>query len=395
MKPASLPEATAHSGGLAVGVVVAAGVVAALHVGKAPIATPLLQSGFGIDLGMAGWLTAVFALLGLFGGIPAATLVSAAGDRRMLNLGLLIIAAGAAIGALAPVFSILLASRILEGLGFLLVTVAGPAVLQRVVNGSRRDAALALWSCFMPAGMALAMLVGPFFTEWRSLWWATGSLAIAILGLSALTVPTGRMANRIPWRAVLTDALAVFGQKGPVLLATCFALYSLMFFALFSFLPVLLMERMGVAHGTAGLLSALASGVNMIGNLAAGYCLAASISRSRLIAIAGLAMGISGLGIFLPGLPNAGTFLLCLLFSAVGGLIPATLLASAPLVARPAGLMPAVVGLLMQGSNLGQVTGPIAIGGAIGALGWPAAAGAVLTAALGILAVARASPTNN
>jgi MFS family permease len=174
----------------------------------------------------------------------------------------------------------------------------------------------------------------------------------------------------------------VLTSKGPVLLAVCFALYSLMFFALFSFLPVLLMEQMEIAHGTAGLLSALATGANIIGNLGAGYLLARGTSRSALLAGAYLIMGLAGIGIFLQVFGDTPTFLLCILFSAVGGLIPATLISSAPLLALSAALAPVVIGLVMQGSNLGQVIGPVAVGGAIGIHGWTAAAGIVLIAAL-------------
>jgi len=67
------------------------------------------------------------------------------------------------------------------------------------------------------------------------------------------------------------------------------------------------------------------------------------------------------------------TFILCLLFSGIGGLIPATLLSAAS--------GPVAVGLVMQGSNLGQVVGPAAVGGAISLFGWPAAAGIVVASA--------------
>ena len=49
---------------LVVWVVLGCGVVAALHLGKAAIATPLLQADLGVDLAGAGWLTGIFAVLG-------------------------------------------------------------------------------------------------------------------------------------------------------------------------------------------------------------------------------------------------------------------------------------------------------------------------------------------
>nr|WP_222912071.1 MFS transporter [Pseudomonas sp. DNDY-54] len=361
--------------------VLGCGVVAALHVGKAAIATPLLQADLALSLGQAGWLTGIFAVLGVVGGAPAGALVAAVGDRRSLLVGLLTMAIAGAVGALTDAYSVLLASRLVEGLGFLLTIVAGPALLQRLTTGAQRDMAFSLWSCFMPCGMAIAMLVGPFFQTWASFWWASSALAAMAAVTTLYCVPEGGSHAGLALRSMIGGIRQLLSSKGTVLLACCFALYSLMFFALFSFLPVLLMERMNVTYQTAGLLAALASVINVSGNLAAGHLMAHGAGRTLLIAVASCLMGLSGIGIFLGLFPAMPTFLLCLLFSAIGGLIPATLLASAPLLAPHASLVPIAVGLIMQGSNLGQLVGPVAVGSATAAYGWSAAGAVVLISA--------------
>ncbi|MDF0583688.1 CynX/NimT family MFS transporter [Bradyrhizobium yuanmingense] len=365
-----------------VSIVVGSGVVAAIQMGKAAIATPMLQKDFGLDLAAAGWLTGILAVLGLLGGIPAGSLVARAGDRRSLLVGLWLLILGAVIGALATGYAVLLASRILEGAGFLLIIVAGPAILNRAVPSGQQDVPLALWSCFMPAGIALAMLVGPFFSDWRTLWWGSAGLAAITIAAAWMSIPAAPKRISASWRRTMSDAMRVAASKGPLLLAGCFALYSLMFFALFSFLPVLLMERMNIPHGTAGMLSALATASNIVGNVAAGYLLARGARRSVLLVAAYLAMGFSGPGIFLQIFGDTPTFLLCILFAAVGGLMPAVLISSIPLLAPSAALIPVVTGLVMQGSNLGQVAGPVAVGIAVETHGWPAALAINLIAAL-------------
>ncbi|MCS0595401.1 MFS transporter [Massilia agri] len=381
----------AHSGAGwgAVALVVAAGIVTAFQAGKAAIATPWLLADMGLDLSAAGWLTGIFALLGILGGIPAGALVARVGDRPVLLAGLAAALLGAVLGALAPDYAVLLGARILEGLGFLFITVAGPAILERAVLPARREFAFGLWSCFMPAGLALAMGVGPQYGDWRNLWWASAGLAAAVLAAAALLPPAPARAS-LPMRSIGGDALSVLGNRRAVLLALCFALYSLMFFALFGFLPVLLVERMGVDGQAAGLLAALAAAANIIGNLAAGRLLARGAQRFVLLAAACLAMGLAAPGIYLQWFGALPTLLLCILFSAVGGLVPATLISSAPLLAREAGLAPVVLGLLMQGSALGQVLGPIFVGGAIQAHGWQAAAWIVLASALAAAGAASA-----
>lgn len=380
------PAASSKQPAPRVWLIVACGIVAALHAGKAAIATPMLRSDLQLSLGEVGWLTGIFAFLGLLGGAAAGAVVATTGDRRTLVAGLAVMSVAGAVGALAPSYPVLLASRLVEGLGFLLIIVAGPALLNRLATGGQRDIAFSLWSCFMPCGMALAMLAGPLFPSWQSFWWAGAGLA-AVAAAMVFRVP-GRPARREQNQEGLVSGVRrLFASRGTPLLASALALYSLMFFALFAFLPVLLMERMDVTHTSAGLLAALASAINVSGNLAAGALMARGASRASLIIVAGGVMGASGLGIFLGIFPALATFLLCLLFSAVGGLIPATLLASAPLLAPQATLIPIAVGLLMHGSNLGQLLGPVAVGSATAAFGWSAAAAVVGASALATCAI--------
>ena len=370
--------------------IVGAGVVASLQVGKVIIAAPLLRQDMGLDLASIGTLTAVFSLLGVVGGIAAGGVIARFGARRMLLLGLLATALGTAMGAMAPSYGLLLASRVVEGLGFLMITVAGPAALQRMVSTSGRDFAFALWSCYMPTGMAIAMLASQAFDRWQAYWWCAGAAVVVALASVAALVPAGESTASAPlsWRGMRQDTVDTLGASGPVLLALSFTLYSLMFFALFTFLPVLLMEQLGLTLAQAGLYSAIASAANIIGNLGAGVLLARGWRRSTLIACASATMGVVALLIFQSVLPAMPTFLLCVLFSAVGGLIPATLLGSAPLVAPRPALTAASVGLVMQGSNLGQVIGPVTVGGVIDRYGWGAASYVVLAAAVGGLVIA-------
>ena len=380
--------AVGHQHWGAVLAIVGAGVVAALQVGKVIIAAPLLRKDMGLDLASIGTLTAVFSILGMVGGIAAGGVIARFGARRMLILGLAATAVGTAVGALAPGYGVLLGSRVIEGLGFLMITVAGPAALQRIVTGGRRDFAFALWSCYMPAGMAIAMLASQAFDDWHAYWWCAGVAAgVALASIVVLAPPTPRGAG-LSWQGLRQDTVDTMGAAGPMLLALSFTLYSLMFFALFTFLPVLLMEQLGLTLAAAGLYSAIASAANVVGNLGAGVLLARGWRRSTLIACASAVMAAVSLLIFGSALPAMTTFLLCVLFSAVGGLIPATLLGTAPLVAPRPALTAASVGLVMQGSNLGQVIGPVAVGGAIDRYGWTSASFIVAAAGLAGVLVA-------
>ncbi|MEP7312301.1 MAG: MFS transporter [Pseudomonadota bacterium] len=361
----------------------AAGVVAALQVGKAAVAIPLLQMELGLSLGAVAWLAAIFPLIGAFGGVPAGSAVTAIGDRRILMAGLLVIAVGSAVGAAAASYSLLLLSRVVEGLGFLLIVVAAPTILRRITAERRRDQVLAGWSCFIPIGMSLVLVAGPLFPGWRELWWTTSALAAITALVVWLTVPAAAQVRAASWQDLAADVAATVQDRRPLWLALSFGLYSVMYYAMFSFLPVMLIERMGVTNRVAGLMSAVAVAANIVGNLSAGALLSRGFGRSTLLIAASLCMGVAALGIYLPLLPDLPTFLLCVLFSGVAGAVPATLLSSASLFAPRAALVPVTVGLVIQGSNLGQIAGPALLGNLVAIYGWSAGAPVVgLTALL-------------
>jgi predicted MFS family arabinose efflux permease len=234
----------------------------------------------------------------------------------------------------------------------------------------------------MPSGMALAMLTGPWFNDWRQLWTATAMMSALIAAMAIWVVPRGAKrpevhARRDGWRQVWrSPARAMAGT---------FLLYSLMFFALFAFLPVLLQQRMQVSTTVVGLLAAAASAVNVVGNLAAAPILK-RVGREVLCRAAAIVMGLCALGIFLPVAGPSTAFALCLAFSAVGGLIPASLLSAIPEVTSGPDQGALAAGLLMQGSNLGLALGPLLIGSAVDSLGWSAGAAWVVASALAMAA---------
>ena len=146
--------------------------------------------------------------------------------------------------------------------------------------------------------MAVAMLASQAFADWHAYWWCAGAAALLALACVALLAPPSAAGASLSWRGLRQDTIDTLGTAGPVLLSLTFMLYSLMFFALFSFLPVLLMERLGLSLAQAGLYSAIATAANVIGNLGAGMLLARGWRRSTLIAIACASMALIALLIF-------------------------------------------------------------------------------------------------
>ncbi|MFG3757141.1 MFS transporter, partial [Klebsiella pneumoniae] len=92
-----------------------------------------------------------------------------------------------------PSYRVLFAARLLEGFGYLLITVSAPSVLQRIADPARRDVVFALWSSFMPTGMAIAMLAGPLLGNWRAVWGSGAVFAVlAVIAVSVVVPPATR-----------------------------------------------------------------------------------------------------------------------------------------------------------------------------------------------------------
>jgi MFS transporter, DHA1 family, inner membrane transport protein len=378
------------SDGTALTLVIGAGIVSAFQVGKAPVALPSLQVDLGVDLGAVSWVLSAFALVGAVASLPIGAVSDRIQARRAVIAGLALQALGSALGALAAGLPWLLATRVLEGLGFLAVTVAAPAMVVAASTPASRKKAFAAWATFMPLGMAVVMLAAPWLQAlgWRGLWWGNAvllagyAMALAV-GTRGLAAGTARSTHSEGLSEGLWGTLR---SGGAWFLAGQFCAYTAVFFALFGFLPTLLADRLGVDEGVAGLLSAIAVGAGAAGCIACGALLQRGHRASHML-VAGFAIiALCGVGILLVPLPGEVAYALCVIFSFAGAFIPVVIFDAAPRLATRPSLPGAVVGLATQGSNAGIVIGPVAAGAIATHAGWqwvapPLVAVAVVAAA--------------
>jgi MFS family permease len=166
------------------------------------------------------------------------------------------------------------------------------------------------------------------------------------------------MAPTLPWSERLRQTLA---SPGPWLVATTFAVYAGQWLAVIGFLPAIYLEA-GVSGAATGVLTALAAAVNMAGNLASGRLLHAGVRPTRLLATGFVTMGLTSAAAFAAvdaaTLPPALRYAAILVFSMVGGLIPATLFSLAVRLAPSEQTLSSTVGWMQQWSALGQFAGP-------------------------------------
>jgi MFS family permease len=170
-------------------VVVGVGVVCALHVGKLPVAIPVLQTSLGLTLLQAGFLLSLVQLAGMTLGLLVGLMADHIGPRRVMLTGLVLLALGSLLGGMSTGVHGLLATRVLEGLGFLLAVLPAPGLLRQRVRDPRTLArALGWWGAYMPLGTATALLCGaPLLAQigWRPVWFSLAFLTLlAAIGLA-------------------------------------------------------------------------------------------------------------------------------------------------------------------------------------------------------------------
>ncbi len=354
--------------------VIAAGVVAALHVGKLPPALPALQQVLGVSLVQAGFLLALFQLAGMTLGLPAGLLIQRYGPRRSMLAGLLVLSLASALGGAAQGTAWLLASRVFEGLGFLCVVLPAPGLLRALVPSGRLSRALGAWGAYMPLGAALAMLVGPWVMAqanvawgWRILWWLLSALSVLLAILLYRSVPADQSLGEKSSRASSPGTSLFSGSRGLLrltlrsrgvwLVALCFSMYSGQWLAVVGFLPSIYAQA-GLPPGVAAWLTALAAAVNIIGNLAAGRLLHLRVPPLALLVAGFAAMGGGALLAFGVDASPWARYLAVLAFSMLGGLIPGTLFSLAVRLAPSMATVPTTVGWMQQWSAFGQFCGP-------------------------------------
>jgi len=120
-------------------------------------ALPALREAFGIDERAAAWTLTVFVLCNLIGTPIMAKLSDARGRRSVYALAVSIFAAGSLLVALSCTFPMLIAGRVVQGLGAGGIFPVATAVIGDVFPVERRGRALGL----IGAVFGLAFLLGP------------------------------------------------------------------------------------------------------------------------------------------------------------------------------------------------------------------------------------------
>jgi EmrB/QacA subfamily drug resistance transporter len=197
--------------------------LAALDIAVVGPALPALREAFGLTERAVAWTFTAFVLANLVGLPIMAALADRVGRRRVYLVDVAIFAAGTVVVALAPSFGVLLAGRVVQGLGASGIFPVATAVVGDAYPPERRGRAVGM----LGAVFGVAFLIGPAVggillavASWRWLFALSLPLALIVWVLSVRTLPESRSPEPRPFDAaglgILTLLLAalVIGLSG-------------------------------------------------------------------------------------------------------------------------------------------------------------------------------------
>lgn len=348
-------------------VVVLAGISAAVHIGKLPPALPVLRDEWGITLLQAGFLLSLVQFAGMTLGLAMGAAADAIGPRRTMVLGLVLLSVAGLLGGASTSAEALMVLRACEGVGFLMASLPAPGLIRRLVDSRRLSGMLGWWGSYMPFGTGAALLLGPAviaFGGWHVWWWVASLMSLAMAAWLWFAVPTRcDAALSQPIGAHGGRVMRTLAAAGPWLAAVTFAAYSAQWLAVIGFLPTIYAQA-GLPTAYAAVATALAAGINLVGNIAGGRLLQRGVPAAALMQCGFVGMSVGAILAFAPWSESTsiavigGRYFGVLLFSTVGGLVPGTLFSVGVRLAPDESTVSTTVGWMQQWSSFGQFAGP-------------------------------------
>jgi EmrB/QacA subfamily drug resistance transporter len=158
-------------------------------------ALPAIHAQLGGSIDTLEWAVNSYALTFAAGIITAATLGDRLGRRRVYVVGLVLFSVASAACALAPSAGLLIAARVVQGIGAAAVTPLSLTILTGVFGPARRGAVVGIWGGIGGLAVAGGPLVGGAVVQgldWHWIFWLNVPIGLTAAVLSAIFLPESR-----------------------------------------------------------------------------------------------------------------------------------------------------------------------------------------------------------
>jgi len=190
------------------------------------IALPAIGAEFSMDAILLGWIATSYLLSAAVFMVPFGKIADIYGMKKVFFIGLFIFTASSLVAFFAPSSTILIGSRVLQGIGSAMIFGTGTAILVNVFPLQERGKILGINAASVYLGLSMGPFLGGLLTQyfgWRSLF-----LINVPLGLIPLALGLWKLKGE--WAGAREDRFDLVGS----------AIYSLMLVAVmfgFSLLP--------------------------------------------------------------------------------------------------------------------------------------------------------------
>lgn len=213
-----------------------------------------------VDMTQASLLMSLFTVAGIVLSIPGAAVMAKTGSKNMLLVLMACLVVGNVMGAITNSFTIVMISRIIEGISYALIITVGIDLINTWFSGAQVGTATGIFNTFAAAANFIGMnaSVALFKSSGlKILWWAVAILAAIcfVLVLLFIQVPKVQAAP-----GAIQERGATLGEavKNPALLTVCL-LHLCLSFVLFGFITCYpyIFGAYGISQTTSAFLSSL------------------------------------------------------------------------------------------------------------------------------------------
>jgi EmrB/QacA subfamily drug resistance transporter len=162
------------------------------------VALPSIRRDFGASVQSLEWVVSAYVLAYAVLLLTGAALGDRFGRKRMFIVGITVFTAASATAALAPTTTILIAARVMQGVGAAIVTPLTLTLIAQAFAPEQRGLALGVWSGVSGIAVALGPLVGGAMTElgtWHWIFWINVPVGIALVPLALARLEESRGPN--------------------------------------------------------------------------------------------------------------------------------------------------------------------------------------------------------
>lgn len=151
---------------------------------------PSLTERFAMGQTEVSLLMSMFTFVGLILALPVGFAAKRFGARAMLVAGVGFVVLGSLVGAVAGGSTMLILSRAIEGIAYIIIITCGPLAIERYVAPERLGTAMGIWGTYGCGGTLISGVITPRLYEaagYLGLWMAYAAFAL-ITGLLFLFV---------------------------------------------------------------------------------------------------------------------------------------------------------------------------------------------------------------